>query len=161
MRRKPSKRRFLEAARVWNQHADLVQSALFRQSDFFDPRDKVQVKYEMLRSSLVDQTTVSEASRQFGYSRESFYAAVQAFRDKGVLGLADGKRGPKQPRKLTPEAQRFLTQQLEKTPAASCRQLTERLAEELAVEVHHRSVERFLAGRKKKPVRPRPPGARS
>ena len=150
MRRRSSKREFLKAARAWNEQARDVESALFQQSDFFDPRDKVQVKYEMLRAALVDSLNVSQASRQHGYSRESFYTAAEAFREQGVPGLAEEKRGPKGARKLTPEVQRFLVQELKKNPSVSSRELAERVAEKLAVDVHRRSVERFRAGRGKK-----------
>ena len=150
MLRKSSKREFLKTARAWNDKAREVESELFQQSDFFDPRDKVQVKYEMLRAVFVDGLNVSQASRQHGYSRESFYTAAETLREQGLPGLADGKRGPKQPRKLTPEVQRFLVQEIERDPSISSRVLAERIAEELAVNVHHRSVERFRASRRKK-----------
>ncbi len=151
MRRMSSKRQFLQAARAWNERARLVESPLFRQSDFFDPRDKVQVKYEMLRAALVDGATVSEASQQFGYSRESFYTSAQLLRDQGIAGLADAKRGPKQPRKLTLKVRRFLVREMERDPSLSGRGLAERVAEKLAVNVHHRSVERFRSAHGKKP----------
>jgi len=155
MRRPSGKGEFLKTARAWNDRARQVESPLFRQSDFFDPRDKVQVKYEMLRAVFADVTTVAGASRAFGYSRESFYAVADAFREKGVVGLADSKRGPKRPRKLTPEAQQFLVEEMTKDPSVSSSELTERLAKNLRVEVSQRSVERFRSG-KKKPRRPRP-----
>jgi transposase len=150
MRRRASKREFLKAARAWNERARDVESAFFKQSDFFDPRDKVQVKYEMLRAALVDGVSVSQASQQHGYSRESFYTAADVFREQGLPGLADSKRGPKRARKLTPEVQRFLVQQLDKDPSVSSRELAERIAEKFAVDVHRRSVERFRASRGKK-----------
>ncbi len=150
MRRRSSKRVFLQSAGAWNERADLVLSALFQQSDFFDPRDKVQVKYEMLRAALVDEAAVSHASHQFGYSRESFYTAADLFHQKGVVGLVDSKRGPKQPRKLVSEAQQFLDNEIAENPAVSSAELAKRLAEELSIDVHRRSVERFRKERKKK-----------
>ncbi len=150
MRRKSSKRDFLKDARAWNDRARDVESELFQQSDFFDPRDKVQVKYEMLRAAFVDGLNVSQSSRQHGYSRESFYTAAEALREQGLPGLADGKRGPKKARKLTPEVRQFLVQELKKDSSVSGRELAERVAEELAVNVHRRSVERFRASRGKK-----------
>jgi transposase len=150
MRRKSSKRDFLKAARAWNDRARDVESELFQQSDFFDPRDKVQVKYEMLRAVFVDGLKVSLASQQHGYSRESFYTTAESLREQGIPGLADGKRGPKQARKLTPDVQELLVQEIEKNPSISSRTLAERVAEELAVDVHRRSVERFRASRRKK-----------
>ena len=150
MRRKSSKRDFLKAARAWNERARDVENELFQQSDFFDPRDKVQVKYEMLRAVFVDGLNVSLASWQHGYSRESFYTAAEALREQGIPGLADGKRGPKQAWKLTPEVQQLLVRELEKDPSISSRTLAERVADKFAVNVHHRSVERFRASRGKK-----------
>jgi transposase len=152
MRRRSSKRDFLKAARAWNERAHLVTSPLFQQTDFFDPLDKVQVKYEMLRAAFVDDVTVSRASEQFGYSRESFYTAADLFRDRGVVGLVDGKRGPKRARKLNPEARQFLENEILKEPALSSAELAKRLAEELSIDVHRRSVERFRSERKKKPL---------
>ena len=155
MRRPSGRGEFLKTAGAWNDRARQVESPLFRQSDFFDPRDKVQVKYEMLRAVFVDAATVASASSAFGYSRESFYTVAEAFREKGIVGLVDGKRGPKQPRKLTSEAQQFLIEEIEKDPSVSSRELTERLAKQLRLEVSQRSVERFRSG-KKKPRQPRP-----
>jgi transposase len=155
MQRKASKRQFLQSARAWNERARLVESPLFQQSDFFDPRDKVQVKYEMLRAALVDGASVSEVSHQFGYSRETFYTSAELFGEQGVVGLADAKRGPKQPRKLTPEVQEFLVREMESNPGLSGRELAERVTDELAVQVHHRSVERFRSAHGKKNCRAR------
>jgi len=39
MKRKSSKREYLKLARAWNERARLVDSSLFKQNDFFDPRD--------------------------------------------------------------------------------------------------------------------------
>ena len=145
-----SKRDFLRTARAWNDRARLVENKAFAQSEFFDPRDKVQVKYEMLRAHHVDQVSVTEASRQFGYSRESFYTAADAFEAGGVPGLVDDKRGPRLPHKLTPEVQRLLRKEIAKDPSVSSLELTERLSERLGVSVHRRSVERFRSNISKK-----------
>lgn len=150
MSRRSSKRDFLRAARAWNERARFVDSAAFVQSDFFDPRDKVQVKYEMLRAHHVERVTVTKASRQFGYSRESFYTAAGAFEAEGVLGLVDDKRGPRLPHKLTPDVQHLLLREIEKEPSVSSSELTERLSERLGVSVHRRSVERFRSAEEKK-----------
>ena len=90
----------------------------------------------MLRASLVEDTSVSEASRQFGYSRESFYNAVEAFRDRGVLGLADEKRGPKEPRKLTRRVQDFILDRIETDSSVSGRDLAEQIHRELVATLH-------------------------
>lgn len=150
MKRKPSKSDYLKSVGAWNEKARLVENELFRQNDFFDPRDKVQAKYEMLRAVYFDDSKVSEASRQFGYSRESFYNAADAFREQGIAGLADGKRGPKAPRKLTAKIQQFILDRIDSEPNSSGREIAAQIQKELQVEIHHRSVERFIAKRLKK-----------
>jgi hypothetical protein len=45
-----------------NPHPDKVADPLFATSDFFDPRDLVQVKYEMVRRAQVDRHPVSRSA---------------------------------------------------------------------------------------------------
>jgi DNA-binding winged helix-turn-helix (wHTH) protein len=60
---------------------------------FFDARDIVQVKYEMLRR-VANGQSIDEAIRAFGFpSRQSFYRARIAFEQKGLVGLMATKRG--------------------------------------------------------------------
>jgi len=155
MRRRSSKREFLRAAGAWNVRARRVESPVFAQSDFFDPRDKVQVKYEMLRAHEIEGVSVFAACRQFGFSRESFYTTAMALGTKGVVGLADQKRGRKGPHKLTPEVQQFILQEMEKDPTLSGAALAERVATQFSVSVHRRSIERFRSesGKKKRRAR--------
>src|SRR5262245_36948573 len=78
----PSKKKALLASGTLNPHPQDVRSELFKM-DFFDPCDRAQVKYEMLRAHSVDGDPVAEACRQFGFSRESFYQIQQAFSELG------------------------------------------------------------------------------
>ena len=52
------KARFLASRGALHPHPERVRDPLFRGSDFFDPRDLVQVRYEMLRRHLVDGRVV-------------------------------------------------------------------------------------------------------
>src|SRR5215831_14920616 len=72
-----------------------VRHALFQDSDFFDPEDMTQVKYEMLRQVRVDKRPISQAAHEFGFSRPSFYMANAAFEQAGLAGLLPLKRGPR------------------------------------------------------------------
>ena len=45
---------------------------MFLASPFCDPRDVVQVKYEMVRRVRVDKVPVARAARAFGYCRQAF-----------------------------------------------------------------------------------------
>ena len=58
-----------------NPRPQTVTDDLFTDSEFFDPRDLVQVKYEMLRRVEKDGHSISEAATRFGFSRPSFYQA--------------------------------------------------------------------------------------
>ena len=63
---------------------------VFTGHEFFDARDVVQVKYEMVRRARVAGTPVTAAAAAFGYSRQSFYeaaAALDTVADREVLIL--------------------------------------------------------------------------
>ncbi len=69
-------------------HPYQVQDPLFTSgSPFFDSRDLVQVKYELLRRVRVDGDSVSHATSLFALSRPTFYAAQAAWERSGLLGL--------------------------------------------------------------------------
>ena len=50
----------------------VIDEAFTSANPFFDPRDVVQVKYEMLRRVREDGTPVSRAAADFGFSRPSY-----------------------------------------------------------------------------------------
>ncbi len=52
----------LRSQEVLNPHPEKVTDSLFREEEFFDPHDLVQVKYEMLRRVGKEGASVSEAS---------------------------------------------------------------------------------------------------
>ena len=62
----------LRQARCLNPHPEAVTNEVFSSQEFFDARDAVQVKYEMVRRVRVDRVSVSAASEAFGYSRPCF-----------------------------------------------------------------------------------------
>src|SRR5215813_11589861 len=90
------KLRTLQQHGTVNPRPKAVRDELFLQDEFFDPRDLVQVKYEMLRRVRTDGKSVTDAATNFGFSRPSFYQAQSAFEQDGLAGLVPRKRGPKQ-----------------------------------------------------------------
>jgi hypothetical protein len=64
---------------------DKVGDPKFHQGEFFDPRDVVQVKYEMLRRVSVEKTSVTDMSDQYGISRPTFYQAKADFDEGGIF----------------------------------------------------------------------------
>jgi transposase len=142
------KKKALLASGTLNPHPEAVQSALFADGDFFDPRDKAQVKYEMLRVHRVEGVTVTEACRQFGFSRESFYQVREAFQSQGFQSFLPAKRGRKGPSKLKGEALEFALAKKQEEPQIDPGQLAGLIAQRYGIEVHRTTVQRAL---KKKP----------
>ena len=104
--------RALRETRSLNPRAEAVSDPAFTASEFFDTRDLVQVKYEMLRRSRIDGVPVATGSAAFGFSRPSFYQAQSAFERAGVQGLVPARPGPRQAHKLSDEVVDFLEQQI-------------------------------------------------
>ena len=139
----------LRARQALHPEPQKVQDPMFQDSELFDPRDLVQVKYEMLRRVAVDGSAVTAATAAFGLSRPSFYEARKAFDAGGLPGLLPKKRGPRQAHKLTDEVLDFV-EELRAEGILDGRVLAERVAERFAVVVHPRSIERALRRREKK-----------
>ena len=126
-----------------------VADETFRASDFFDARDLVQVKYEMLRRVRVDRTPVTRAAGAFGVSRPTFYQARAAFAQAGLGGLVPRKRGRRSAHKLTPGVMAYITD-ARAGERLSMAALVRKIAERFGVTVHPRSVERALGRTEKK-----------
>lgn len=144
------KRQFLEAAGALNPHPARVLAPLFTRHRFFDPMDKVQVKYEMLRAHTVDGETVKAAAELFGYTRQTFYTTLESFEQLGILGLTDEKRGRRSRLKLTEEDVAWVERLARADPELSGGAIAQRLFVQRGVEVHRRTVERILASAGKK-----------
>jgi hypothetical protein len=131
-------------------HADQVSDPVFATHEFFDPRDLVQVKYEMIRRVEVDAHPVAHTAAAFHFSRPSFYQAQRAFQQRGLAGLLPKKRGPRGGHKLTAEIVKFLNAVQEREPSVRPTELARRVADRFATTVHPRSIERALARQEKK-----------
>src|SRR5436190_19227907 len=118
----------LRADGTLNRHADHVTDPLFAVHDFFDARDLIQVKYEMLRRVEVDAQAVAPTAVAFHFSRPSFYQAQRAFQQRGLAGLLPQKRGPRSGHKLTAEIVAFLQQLRDEEPSQRPRELAQRVA---------------------------------
>src|ERR1700687_709012 len=109
-RRKEEKHRRLRQQATLNPRPEAVTHPLFRGSEFFDPHDLLQVKYEMLRLVSVEKRPVSESAKVCGFSRPSFSQAKAALEQNGLAGLIPRKPGPRSGHKLTPTVMEFLTE---------------------------------------------------
>src|SRR6266516_7545241 len=93
----------LAQARCLNPHPEQVRDPAFLASEFFDARDVVQVKYEMVRRVEAEGSPVTRAAAAFGYSRPSYYQAASALARSGLEGLVPARPGPRAGHKLTEE----------------------------------------------------------
>ena len=146
--RKDQKRRGLRQQSTLNPRSDAVIHPLFRNSEFFDPYDLLQVKYEMLRLVSIDKRPVSEAAKAFGFSRPSFYQAQAAFAQSGLAGLVRQKPGPRSAHKLTPAVMEFLSQACLAEPSLRSEQLAILVQKNFGIRVHPRSIERQFLRKK-------------
>ena len=133
-----------------NAHPERVQDPLFATTDFFDARDLVQVKYEMVRRVRVDGQPVSRSAAAFGVSRPTLYQAQAALARGGLAALVPRKPGPRRSHKLSLEVVDFLHRARAKEPALRSPELARRVRARFGRTVHSRSIERALARREKK-----------
>jgi transposase len=148
----PKTKALRDAGCLNRKHGD-VRDPLFKGSNFFDSRDVVQVKYEMIRRVEVDAQTVTQAAAGFGFSRPSFYQAQATLSREGLKGLVPRKRGPRGGHKLTAELVDFLEKEHTADATIGAAALAERLQQRFGVEVHPRSIERALGARREKKAR--------
>src|SRR6266705_3295384 len=140
----------LAATRCLNPHPEQVTDPGFLASEFFDARDAVQVKYEMVRKVKADGAPVTAAAAAFGYSRPAYYAAAAALGRSGLEGLVPARPGPRGGHKLTGQILAWAEEQLAGDPALRPAQLPDRIEEASGVRLHPRSVEKALARRRER-----------
>ena len=145
---KRSKASVLAKNGTLNPAPEKVGDPKFQEDGFFDPRDIVQVKYEMLRRVSVDKMSVTEASDEYGVSRPTFYQARADFEGAGLAGLVPRKRGPRGPHKLQGEVLAFLKAQVAPGEPIRARELTDRIRTRFGLDVHPRTIERALGVKK-------------
>jgi transposase len=146
--RKDPKAKALLQDGTLNPFPEKVRDSKFRETEFFDPRDIVQVKYEMLRRVSVEKVSVAHAADEYGVSRPTYYQTKASFDEAGVAGLVPKKRGPRGPHKLQGELLAFIEKQHVAGGPIRARELAKMIREQFSIDVHPRTIERALAGKK-------------
>ena len=139
------KEQALRRSRTLNPRPGEVSDERFAAGGFFDARDMVQVKYEMVRTTRQDGASVTAAAAAFGLSRQSFYQAAAALEEGGLAALVRARPGPKGGHKLTAEVIAWIAGQKAAAPGLRAAQLAARVEEQFGFRVHPRSVQRVLA----------------
>ncbi|WP_271573388.1 helix-turn-helix domain-containing protein [Bradyrhizobium sp. CCBAU 11361] len=135
---------------VLNPAPEAVRDLLFVGNPFFDAKDLVQVRYEMVRRHQVDGVAISEAAATFGVTRPTFYKAQSALQSAGVAGLLPNRRGPKGGHKISAEVIAFVADLKAASPELTTPQCLDAIETRFGVTVHRRSLERALARKKKR-----------
>src|SRR5690349_17560936 len=118
-RRTDPKVEALRQARTLNPRPESVVDAEFHAAEFFDARDLLQVKYELVRRVHAD----------------------------GLPGLVPAKPGPRRAHKLTDEVLDHAEALRAADPSLRTADLVPAIADRFGVRVHPRSIERALARR--------------
>ena len=130
-----AKRQALQASGTFNPRATQVRHQLFQQSNFFDPEDLLQIKYETLRALEVEHYPIAKAARDFGLSRPTIYEAQSQFQEQGLEGLLPHKRSPKAAHKVTDEVLQYFKEQVAAEPDLKADELARACASTLWGEV--------------------------
>jgi transposase len=146
--RKRSKADALVEDGTLNPAPEKVGDPRFQEGGFFDPRDIVQVKYEMLRRVSVEKASVTDVSDEYGVSRPTYYQAKADFEESGIAGLVPKKRGPRGPHKIQAELLTFLRMQLAPGEPIRARDLAKLVQKEFGLDLHPRTIERAVGGKK-------------
>ncbi|MBL9136217.1 MAG: helix-turn-helix domain containing protein [Verrucomicrobiales bacterium] len=137
-----AKRLALQHSGTFNPRAERVRHSMFQASEFFDPGDLLQLKYEALRALKHDGYSIARAAQEFGLSRPTIYQAQRQFQAGGLEALLPGKRGPKGAHKLTAEVREFIADLRRDDSLLAPKELAARVHRRFALEVHPRTIEK-------------------
>jgi transposase len=132
-----------------NPRPNSVSDILFKENPFFDSRDLLQVRYEMLRRHSVEGVSIVDVAAKFGVSRPTVYQAQAAFQQAGLSGLLPKHRGPKEGHKLSAEVIEYVQILRAAEPGLTTVACVQAVQEKFGITVHRRSLERALASKKK------------
>jgi len=139
-----TKRDFLNKKGLLNRRAERVTHPLFLTLDFFDPLDLPQVKYELMRAARVDNISVVEACRLFGFSREYFYRLEKAFVKHGYVSLIGSPMGRRPIISLNHEIVTFIVHRKMDEPKLSGESLRKEILHQYSIDCSRRTVERII-----------------
>jgi transposase len=149
-----AKSRFLAQRGALHPHPERIQDVLFHNGLFFDPRDLIQVHYEMVRRYQTDGQAASRVARSYGISHQSLYLVAQAFRNFGMTGLFPGKRGPRAAHKCTDAVMAFVRDRRSRQPQLTLDELLRAIRQDLGISLHRRTLERHLEKKRHRPSQP-------
>ena len=134
----------LKGGGCFNPNYANVTASIFNKTPFFDKRDIVQVKYEMIRAASNDEGTITKISNDYGFSRNSYYQISKTFHNGGLCALVPKKVGPKKPHKLSAEVAAFIDSFLEGSPNTKVKEISVAIKTSMGIDIHTRTIYRYL-----------------
>jgi transposase len=132
-----------------NPRPNAVSDSLFKENPFFDSKDLLQVRYEMLRRHSVEGVSIVDVATTFGVSRPTVYQAQAGFQKGGLSGLLPKHRGPKEGHKLSAEVVEYVRTLRAADSGLTTAACIQAVQDNFGITVHRRSLERALASKKK------------
>ena len=128
----------------FNSNYGKVTAGLFESSPFFDKKNIVQVKYEMVRAATNGEGSISEIAGAHGFSRKTYYQVSKSLEAGGLCALVPKKTGPKGPLKLKEDVSAFVDAFHAEHGDAGPSEISAALEAETGVRVHPRTIYRYL-----------------
>lgn len=137
----------LEASGTLNRHPERIRCERFRDGGFFDPRDLLQVRYELVRSA--DDAQLKTVAAEFGVSVPTCVRLRRSFREGGLQALVPLRRGPRRNHKVSDEILEFIAACKSGQGRLGARRLVPVIKERFGVELHPRTIDKALERAKK------------
>jgi len=129
---------------AFNDNYENVTAGIFETSPFFDKKDIVQVKYEMIRAVSNNEGSVTKIAGTHGLSRKSYYQVKKAFETGGLPALTPKKTGPKGAFKMDADTLSFINAFRKSHKNAKPEEISAALEEEKKIKVHPKTIIRHL-----------------
>jgi hypothetical protein len=139
-----TKKQFLQKEGLINPKPERVCYKHFESNDFFDPMDLPQVRYEMIRTARVENISVANACRLFGFSREYFYKLERKFMKHGFVALLGSQKGRRPLIALNNEIVNFIIHRKVDNPNLSGEDLRKEILKIHKLDCSRRTVERII-----------------
>jgi len=133
-------------------HPGSVTDALFQENPFFDPRDLLQVRYEMTAPAQGRGSLDGRRGCYLRVSRPTVYQAQAAFQQAGLGRLLRKRRVRKQGHKLSVEVIEYVRALRTAGPHLTTAACLQAVQERFGITVHRRSLERALGSKKNRAV---------
>ena len=138
-----SKQTYLRRTGTLNPRPDKVRDPQFEREEFFDARDLLQVRYELVRAASTG-VPLAKVAERFGCSVPTCSRLKRAFHERGLFGLIRRRPGPRGPHKFTPEIVDFIVEYRRDHGPVGADKLVVLIADKFGVTVHPRGIYKIL-----------------